>query len=149
MSNFVYNEAKRAVLEGELDLNAADDIRVLLVMTNTTADTEDDANTFADFTTLDECDASAGYSSGGVALTGETVAEDSANDRAEFDADNASWSGLATATRQVQAAIVYKWNSTLNDSEPLIYVDEGGFPFDGGGANVTIQWNAEGILQAT
>lgn len=147
MANFVYNEAKRALLAGELDFDT-DDIRVLLVMSNTTADTEDDANTFADFTTLDEFDGS-NYTSLGVALTGEAVNEDAANDRAEFDANDAQWTALGNGTRQCQAAIVYKFNTTLNDSEPIAYIDTGGFPFNPGGADVTIQWNAEGILQAT
>jgi hypothetical protein len=124
-----------------------DDIRVLLVMTNTTADTEDDVNTFAGFTTLDEFDG-ANYTSGGVALTGEAISEDAANNRAEFDANDATFTAIGAGTRQVQAMIVYKFNTTVSDSEPLIFIDTGGFPFSANGGNVTVQWNAEGILQA-
>lgn len=147
--SFAYNEAKRAFFAGEINL-ASDDIRVMLVMSDTTCDTEDDADTFAGFTTIDELSAT-GYTTNGVALTGEAIGEDSPNDRAEFTANNASWTGLADGVRQVVAAILYKWNTTQADSEPLAYIDDGaaGFPFDGGDADVTIQWNAEGILQST
>ena len=41
MASVFYNEAKRAIAAGEIDLNA-DDIRVQLLMTNTTADTQND-----------------------------------------------------------------------------------------------------------
>ena len=147
MADFVYNEAKRALASGELDFTS-DDIRVLLVMTNTTADTEDDVNTFAGFSTLDEFDGS-NYSSGGVALTGEAVNEDAGNNRAEFDANNATFSSIGAGTRQIQACIVYKWITNLNSSLPIAYIDSGGFPISANGGDLTIQWNAEGILNFT
>lgn len=145
MANFWYNEAKRALLAGELDLDT-DDLRVMLVMTNTTADTEDDANTISGFTTLDEYDGS-GYAR--QALANETISEDAANDRAEVDADDAVFASLGAGTRQAQAAIVFKHVTNDTDSVPIAFIDSGGFPFDGTGSNLTIQWNAEGILQAT
>lgn len=148
MANFAYTGFKRALLAGEMDLDAPNDIRVLLVMTNTTADTEADATTFAGFTTLDEFDG-AGYTSGGVALTGEAVAADNANDRGEFDANDAAWTGISAGTRSIQAAIVYKFVTNLNASIPMAYIDTGGFPFAANGGDITIQWNAEGIIQAT
>ena len=56
MASLIYNEFKRANMAGEIDLNA-DDIRVALVMTNTTVDTENDGMVNVDdFATLDECD---------------------------------------------------------------------------------------------
>jgi hypothetical protein len=146
MANFVYNEIKRALFEAEIDLNATDDIRVLLVMTNTTADTEDDKDTISAFTTLDEYDGS-GYAR--QALTGEAVAEDAANDRAEFDGGDATFTTLGAGTRSCQAAIVFKHVTNDTDSVPIAYIDTGGFPFAGNGGDVTIQWNAEGILQQT
>jgi hypothetical protein len=148
MANFVYNETKHALLQGLLNFDTGgDDIRVLLVMTDTTADTQDDANTFADFTTLDEFNGS-GYSSGGLALAGEVVNEDVTNNRAEFDAGDITFPNIGAGTRSIQAAIVYKFNTTLSDSEPLIYVDDGGFPIDPNGGDIAVQWNIEGILQA-
>lgn len=145
MAIFVYNEAKRALAEGEIDF-VNDDIRVLMVMTNTTADTEDDANTISGFTTLDECD---GANYARKALANQAVNEDAPNNRAEFDADDVVWTALGAGTRNNQAAVVYKHVTNDTDSVPIAYFDGGGFPFNGNGGNVTLQWNAEGIVQVT
>lgn len=145
MANFIYNEAKRAIAEGEIDFGAGgSDIRVMLVMTNTTADTEDDVNVLSGFTTLDEMD---GASYVRKALANEIVNEDAANNRAEFDADDVTWTGLGAGTRQVQGMIVYKHVGADSSNVPIAWIDTGGFPFTANGGNVTIQWNAEGIIQ--
>jgi len=148
MANFIYNEAKNQILLGGIDFSS-DDIRVLLVMSNTTADTEDDKDTLDDFTTLDEYD---GANYGRAELANEAVNEDAGNDRAEFDADNVTFSTLGVGTRQCQAAIVYKHVGADNANIPIVWVDTVGsgptFPFDGNGGDITLQWNAEGIMQA-
>lgn len=144
MANFVYNEAKRAILAGELDLDAPNDIRAILVMTNTTADTEDDVNTISGFTTLDEAD---GANYGRIALTSEAVNEDAANNRAEFDAADITWTALGAGTRPYAGIIIYKHVGADSSNLPICWIDSGGFPFSGNGSNVTVQWNAEGILQ--
>lgn len=143
--SFIYNEFKRALLRGEVDMQS-NDMRVALVMTNTTADTEDDVNTIAGFTTLDEYDGT-NYTSGGAALTGETVVEDPTNNRAYFDANDLTFTALGAGTRQAQAALLYKFQTSLGASLPVAFIDTGGFPFAGNGSNVTIQWNANGIVQ--
>ena len=145
MANFVYNEIKRAVIEGEIDLGTGGDtIKVRLVMTNTTCDTEDDVNTLDGFTTIDVYD---GSSYADQTIANQVVNEDSANDRAEMDGDNVTFSTLGVGTRQCQGALIYKFVTNDTDSVPIAFIDTGGFPFDGSGADVTIQWNAEGILQ--
>ncbi|NQT38195.1 MAG: hypothetical protein HQ581_11935 [Planctomycetes bacterium] len=143
MASVIYNEAKRAIAAGEIDLGG-DDIRVALLMANTTADTENDGITTVDgFATLDECD-SAGYAR--QALAGEAVNKDDANDRAEFDADDVTWTALAACTRTVPGALVYKHVTDDTDSVPIAWVE---FPvaITPDGSDFTIQWNAEGILQ--
>jgi hypothetical protein len=148
MANFVYTEACRAIMEGELDLNATDDIRVMLQMTNTTFDTEKDITTLGGIVgTDDEFDGS-GYSAGGQALAGEVVNKDDANDRAEFDATNLTWSSVSAGTRQIAGFVVFKFITSYALSMPLAWIDTGGFPFTPGGGDITIQWNAEGIIQA-
>lgn len=136
------------LLAGEFDGDAPNDVRVLLVMTNTTADTEKDKLTFGGFTTFDEFDGS-GYTSGGVALTGEGVAVDNPNNRGEFDANDATFTAVGAGTRQIQAAVVYKFVTSVSLSIPLVFVDTGGFPFAANGGDIVMQWNAEGIIQAT
>ena len=129
MANFMYTHAKAGIMSGAIDLDT-DDIRVLMVMSNTTADTEEDSefletNGGTGFTTLDEAD---GANYVRKELANEAVTADEANDRGEFDADDVTWTALGVGTRQI---------------------DSGGFPFWGNGGNVTAQWNAEGIGQVT
>lgn len=148
MASFAYDNFKRMLLAGEFDGDAPNDIRVLFVMTNTTADTEKDKTTFGGFTTFDEFDGS-GYTSGGAALASEAVAVDNANNRGEFDANDVTFTAIGAGTRNIQAAIVYKFVTNVTSSIPLVFIDSGGFPFNGNGGDITIQWNAEGIIQAT
>ena len=46
-------------------------------------------------------------------------------------------------------ALLYIHVTDDTDSIPAAWIDTGGFPFDGTGANNTIQWNALGIVQLT
>lgn len=147
MANFVYTVAKAELLKGTLDFDLPNDIRVLLVGPSTTADTQEDALTISGFTTLDEL-TGGGYAR--QALANEAVARDDVNNRGEFDADNAVFTALGPTTpTSCQAAVVYKHVTTDADSIPLAYIDTGGFPFTPNGGDVTIQWNAEGIIQTT
>lgn len=142
--SFVYTPAKtRAMLAG---LGSTGDMRVLLAMTNTTLDTEEDDENIADTTTLDEMDGS-GYVR--KALASEAVSEDTANNRAEFDADDVTWSSLGAGTRQMAAILLYKHVTNDADALNFAYIDSGGFPLAATGADFTAQWNAEGIMQAT
>lgn len=144
MASVIYNEFKRANAAGEIDLNA-DDIRVYLLMNTTTADTENDAIVnLADFTLIDKHG-----TAGAKALTTEAVNKDDANDRAEFDADNVTWTALAAGARPVQGVLVYKHvdGTDLNDLV-IAFID---FAADKNpdGSDFTIQWDAQGILQLT
>lgn len=141
---FIYNEAKRALAEAELDFGSGGaTLKVALVMTNTTADTEDDVNLMNGFTTLDEMDGS-GYSRQTIAS--QSVAEDSGNNRAYFDASDTTFSSLGAGTRQVQGAILYKHVGADSSNTPIAFFDSGGFPFTANGGSVTLQWNASGII---
>ncbi len=147
MASVVYNEFKRASAAGEIDLDAGgDDIRIRLCMTNTTCDTENDGKTdLNDFTTIDACD---GANYVDKALAAEAVGKDDANDRAEFDADNVTWTALGVGTRATQGVLIYKFVTTDADHVPICFVD---FASDvtHDGTDFSIQWNAEGIIQLT
>jgi hypothetical protein len=136
---FIQNEGR-----GSFNLHATDDIRVALLMTNTTADTEDDGKEFVSgFTTLDEFD---GANYVRKALANEAFAEDQANNRAEFDADDVTWTALGAGTRSVAGALVFKFVTNDADSPIIAWVEFSATP---DGNDFTIQWNAEGIMQHT
>lgn len=147
MASFAYTPFKTDLMKGSFNLQeAGNDVRVILVMTNTTADTDQDAKFVGDIGTLDEYD---GASYARKALANQAVNEDDPNNRGEFDADDIVWTALGAGTRQAQAMVIYKHVTNDADSPLLAFIDSGGFPFSGNGGNVTIQWNAEGIIQTT
>lgn len=152
MASVFYNEAARAIAAGEIDLNA-DDIRVMLLMTNTTADTENDGIVnIDDFTAVDEMDG-ANYGAP-KELANEAVNKDDANDRAEFDADDLTaggtgWTALGNGTRAVQGALIYKHVDGSDANDLVICFSEFGSTVNPGGSDFGIQWNAEGIAQLT
>lgn len=146
MASFVYTRAKKNIADGTIDLDTHD-IRVLLVKVagSTTTDTEADAATISAFTTLGELVAT-DYAR--KALANEAVNEDTGNDRAEFDADDVTWTALGGAANDtIGAAVVYKHVTNDTDSIPIAYIDLTDTPTNGG--DVTIQWNVEGIVQLT
>ena len=149
MANFQYTYAKSKMMSGDIDLTG--DIRILMVMSNSTCDTEEDTTFIDQFTTLDECDG-AGYAR--VQLVGEAVAPDLPNDRGEFDANDLApaWAALGVGTRQNVGIVVYLFVADDTDSIPLYWIDTCtgvGFPFDGNGGAVNLTWHAEGIGQLT
>jgi len=145
MASAIPNSALVRLLTGDIDLDA-DDIRARLCMTNTTCDTEVDAiNDLADYSTIDDGDASGAAD---VALASEAVAADDANDRAEFDATNISFTGLGgDASRDYQGVLLYKYvDGTDANDIPLAFIDfTADIPLTA--TQVDVPWDAEGILQ--
>lgn len=145
--SFAYTPFKERLALGLVDWDSQD-YRALLVMTNTTADTEQDAANLAAITTLDEYDG-AGYAR--AAIGSEAVNRDDPNNRAELDGADISFGAtVAAGTRQAQAMVIYRHvDGTAANDLPCLYIDSGGFPFAGNGGSIGVTWNAEGIAQIT
>ena len=145
MASEMPNSALANLINGTIDLDTHD-IRARLCMNTTTCDTEVDAITdLADYSLIDVCD-STGYAD--VALTSEAVAADDANDRAEFDAADVSFTGLGgDATRAIQGVLLYKFVDGTNANDiPLCFVDfTSDIPVTA--TQIDIPFNAEGVLQ--
>jgi len=141
--SFAYTPAKYKIARGELAWQSSD-IRVLLCMSNTTADTDQDAATISAIGTLDEYD---GANYVRKALANEAVNQDDPNNRAELDADDITWTSLGVGARQAVGMVVFKFVTNDADSIPILFVDSGGFPFDGDGTNLIVAWNVEAIAQ--
>lgn len=120
------------------------DYRARLLMTNTTADTENNKATLSAYTTLDKFDGS-GFSDN-LALTGEAVNVDSANNRIELDADDLSFGALGNGTRQIQGVELFDFNTNDADSVPFCFI-EFSSTVNPGGATLTVQWSIEGLVQ--
>lgn len=144
--SFWYTKTAANIMKGALNLDAGgDDIRTILVMTNTTADTERDKATISAFTDLDEAD---GASYARVAMLNEAVQEDAANDRGEFHTDDVPFPNLGVGTRQTAGMIIYKHVTDDTDSIPIAYIDTGGFPATHNGQTFTVKKNVEGWLHS-
>jgi len=144
MSQYVYQGYFDDVIGGNAGV---EDLRVMLVMTNSTFDSQIDVQTMSDFTTIDECDG-AGYVQ--LDLLSAAAAWDSGNSRLEYDAadgDLDGGSGIITAsTRQVSGFIVKRYvDGTDANDVPWFGRDIGPYTLAGGAFD--FQFNAEGILQ--
>jgi len=124
----------------------SDTIKAILVMSNTTADVDIDADTVSGVGTLDESD-DTGYARVSLANTTKSV-NDSA-DRAEFDADDIVYSGMnGDASRGYPGVLVYKEITDDTDSPPLAYVPFGETK-SSGATKLTVSWDANGVWQNT
>ncbi len=139
----VTNIAKGRTWSADMDLNG-DDMRLILCMTNTTADTDIDADNTSGYT-LDEMD---GTNYARQALANEAVNIDDANDRAEFDADDVSIATLGNGTRQIQGLLIHEHITNDAGSFPFCWIDFSA-TINPGGSTLNIVFNAEGIAQQT
>lgn len=143
MASTVKNIAKSRSMSALLDLDeAGDDVRAILCMTNTTADTDVDADNTSGYT-LDECD---GANYARKTIDNQAVATDDTNDRAEFDGDDLVYTSLGNGTRQIQGVLLHEFITDDTASFPIVFV-EFTATINPGGSTLTVQWNAEGILQ--
>jgi len=147
MADFTYTQAL-ANFPGALIDWDTDDIRLILVMSNTTADTDEDAATVAAMTTLDEFDGT-GYPTTYAtrsALINEAIIKNTSLDRGELDANDFVWASLGAGIRQAEGIVVYKQTGSDDTGAiPIFWFDSGGFPFTANGSDVTVQWNVAGI----
>jgi len=144
MASGWYTPAKTKVFKGDLDFDTAD-VRVLIVMSNTTADTEMDAANIAAFTTLDEYDGT-GYTR--ADLTTPAVASDTTNDRVEVDYDDFTFGATVGAgARQGVGLVIYvRVDGTTANDYPVAFIDSASNPFQGTGGPLNVTVNAQGLL---
>ena len=140
MASLVYNNTALLALTTGLNL-ATNDMRVALLQTTTTADTEEEVALMNGFTTLGECSVT---SYARQALANEAVAIDTTNDRAEFDADDAAFGTLEIGF-SIQGMLIHDHNTDDTDSIPYFFTE-----FSSNlvlnGTSVTLNFDAEGLL---
>ena len=141
MANTFYNRAKKEIADNTIDL-LNDTIKVMLVDDTYTVNPDHD---FVDMGgTADPIDAElsgTGYER--KTLANKSITEDDANDRASFDADDVTWTSIDAGT--ANAAIIFKDTGDDTTSVLIAYIDDD-FPITTNGGNLTIQWNADGII---
>lgn len=146
MANFIYNEAKYALANKTLDLDT-DASELLLVMTNTTANTEYEKTALSGFTTLDEFNG-ANYARKAV-TTAALTRVTGASGYTKLTCDAFTFAALGAGTRQAKAAILAR----TSDHLPIAYIDTvaGGspttFPFTADSNDIIITPSSFGLLQ--
>lgn len=162
----IFNGTKTAFMDGgagssvylsaEMPLNFADDTIGTLLASDDTAYTfsATDADYVGDIfdagTTATEFGGT-GYTRSDGDHGSKTVTEDNTNDRAEYDAGDVTFTGLDGDT--IQFALVAKqvgadWTSP-GDDPVVAYITSTDFPLTTNGGDVTISWDAEGIVHIT
>lgn len=159
MASKMFLYALDQIVRNNIDLET-DTIQVALIMTNNASTTANsltvdaDDGTVAvinDITTLAECDDTGtgpGYARQDIT---EVVTLDETNNRIEFGQVAATVFGAGNTMNgdgsyDYEGALIYKFVATDADSIPIAYID---FSSDVALAatQVTVTWNAEGIIQ--
>ena len=140
MANVVYNNFKKNIMNGSIDLDT-DTIKVALVTSSYTPD--QDADEFFDDVTNEV--SGTGYTAGGATLASAAVTEDTTNDLGKFDAADVTWS---SSTITARGAVIYKSTGTASTSPLIAYIDFGADKSSSAG-DFTIQWSSSGILTLT
>jgi hypothetical protein len=147
VANFVYNIAKKQLLDGDIDFNAPDDIRILLLQAATDED-PDDVNVQAVLARAGTTElTSTGYTR--QALANEATSQDDPNDRAEFTSDPITFTAVSQLAAEVVIGwVIFKFITNDANSIPIMFVDSAtGLPLTPNGSDITITPNAEGLLQ--
>lgn len=125
--------------KGLFDIST-DDLRLIIVMTGSSAGSVTDLTTavfVGDLTTIDEYDG-VGYSR--TALANEAIVTVPASNIVRFTADDVSLGNLNAGATNAIGAIVYQHNTNDADSRLVSWQTGGDFPWNGTGDPIDIVW---------
>lgn len=144
MASLLNLPGMKALVDGTHKWSSADDVRFRLLMTNTTADTENNKATLSAYTTLDTFDGAGATNN--LAATSEAVNVNSGSNRVECDAADAVFGALGNGTRQIQGVLVFFFVTNDADSIGICFIQFSS-NVNPGGATVTLVWDVGGIVQ--
>lgn len=136
MADFTYTKAMAKPIDFQND-----DIRVLIVMSNTSAMDDEDAEFIADIGTLDEYN---GSSYARVALTTQVWSAVTATDHGKFTSDSIVFPTLGVGTRAGFGLVFYKHIGADSANIPIFYKTPSGWPFTGNGQDITVNPHTDG-----
>ena len=141
MADVIYNSFKTNILSGLFDLReAGDNVKVALVTSGYTPNV--DTHEFFDDITNEL--SGTGYTAGGEAIGTQTVTQDNTDNEGVFDGVDVTWTGITAGT--AAGMVIYEDTGTPATSRLIAFQDSGGFPVTTTGADLTVQWAVEGIL---
>lgn len=157
MASYVFRGFKEDVMRGNLSLNGASDVKVKLISDGSTllTATTDNSGTEAqdlrylsEVTTLDECTGVTNYTE--QTLSSVTVTYDATDNEGVLDAADAAFGTIGGASNDtVAGALVYRDDAGGDAASELLCYLELGSSYLTDGSDVTLQFNAEGIINLT
>ena len=155
MAEFWYNVGKARMWHGHAsEIDIVNDVIIILALETDDEDTDETtvgtllAGAAAEVT-------STGYTGGfggadRLSLVGNAIAVDQANDRAEFDCNDITWTAISQAAAETWVAFVVA-DELTNDagSYLLAHLEPTGVPLTPNGSDIKITINAEGLLHIT
>jgi len=153
------NATKKKLLDGSIDL-ANDTIRVLLLDDSSSYSFDLDAHEFVDDLdgSSDGDDPTNEFSGTNYSrqdIANQSTLQDNTDDEGVFDGDDVTWSGI-DGSNAIQTVVVYRQvggdDTTPGDDDVIAVLDDANssdLPLSVNGSDVTLSWDAEGILKAT
>jgi hypothetical protein len=153
MATFAYPIGDLNMRNGTIDVDN-DTIKMTLLMTNTTADTEQDADDVDDFTTLDECDAGGaftwGHGGNGRKTVTITATRSAGQTQINIPAGSTTWLSLPLggSGRSIAGALLFSEGSADDtDAYPIAWL-EFTSPVAANGTDFTITWSGGEVVVA-
>lgn len=146
MTNRLFSQAKLDLVTGVAGHHLNGDVRLILCMTDTTVDTENDGiEDLDDFTDMDEADGS-GYARLALSSATPSVAINTARDSVEWKTtDHPVFPSLGAGTRSI-AGVLYYWHGATDAlSIPILYAPYT-TPRNPDGSNFTIELPSDKML---
>lgn len=144
MASIVYTNAVRLLLSGGLNLTS-DTLKVMLVDSGYTPDKDHDFVSSASGDELSGTGYTAGFNGAGrKTLASKTFTANDTGDFAYFDAADSTWSAINAGT--INRAIVIKEVTDDTDSILIACLDSTSFPLATNGGDITLSWNASGLV---
>jgi len=132
MASVIYNNAKKLIGDGTINWTTGT-YRIALVGTTYTPDV--DAHIYLSSVTNEIT--GTGYLRKDT--TNRAIVIDTANDRADYKADNITWTAISAGT--IGGAVLYKLGTVDGDSPLLAYIDLTDTVTNGG--DFTIKWDGQ------
>ena len=146
MASFIFNAAMKKLADGTIDF-INDTVKCMLVSASYTPDKDHvfvSEITASPSAELSGTGYAAGFGGAGrKSLASKAINIDNANDRIELDAADLTWTAINAGT--FKYLVLIKEEIDDSDSHLICAIDITSQATNGG--DITVQWNAEGILQ--
>jgi hypothetical protein len=144
----IYNNFKEQVMEGVFNLASGGHTLKVTLHTSYTPNIDTHAVWADSGVSSTEYGTGAGYTAGGMTLSGQDVTQDNTNNLGQFDATDVTWTSLGPLSPATPSHAILWDDTPTSPADPLIAYWELGTTATNGG-NYTLQWGAAGIITLT